>query len=59
MKTIVVLAMLLSGCAYISGPCEVSTAPERRAACQTGGTMVLLPGSVLNVLQPVVAVPVK
>lgn len=50
MKAAAILALLLTGCAYISGPCEVVTAPEKRAACQQGGSMLLMPGSVLRVL---------
>lgn len=42
-------SVALAGCAYISGPCAISaSSTDRSAACETGGVLIVMPGSVLR-----------
>lgn len=49
---IVLAVLLLSGCAYVNGPCSLSASTTSKSAfCEAGGTMMVIPGSVLQDLQ--------
>jgi hypothetical protein len=44
------VALLLSGCAYISGPCYlVVQIEEKYAVCEVGGNMVVMPAKLLEI----------
>lgn len=44
---------MLSGCAYIAGPCSLSLGEMREAICEAGGVMILMPSPKEPLLQQV------
>ena len=43
-------ALLLSGCAYLHGPCYfVIDLTEKFAICEVGGTLIIMPSNVLEI----------
>lgn len=48
------LCMALSGCAYVSGPCSITAgaAEGNSVICETGGTIILIPASTLDIVRP-------
>lgn len=52
----VLIALLLGGCALISGPCQLDVG-EHRASCERGGLLIVLPTAALRAIGEVARPP--